>query len=180
MIDDVTAQKLLLSIARLENEKKRPVYIIEVVRETMERPVDAEQKPATRVDMLNLFKDDLILCDKECNLYSLDKSRQRGAYMNTESPFELCSDRLQRLFPDYRLTTNCQFMPEPTAEKINFNTIKNLLLSRDMLEYITLHELTENDKCRFLDQTFNMLQGESVAFQSFPRSGNTFLRKYLE
>ena len=107
------------------------MYIIEVVRETMERPVDAEQKPATRVDMLNLFKDDLILCDKECNLFSLDKSRQRGAYMNTESPFELCSDRLQRLFPDYILTTNCQFMPGPTAEKINFNTIKNLLLSRD-------------------------------------------------
>ena len=49
-----------------------------------------------------------------------------------------------------------------------------------MLEYITLHEMTENDKCRFLDRTFNMLQGESVAFQSFPRSGNTFLRKYLE
>ena len=40
--------------------------------------------------------------------------------------------------------------------------------------------MTENDKCRFLDQTFNMLNGESVAFQSYPRSGNTFLRKYLE
>ena len=49
-----------------------------------------------------------------------------------------------------------------------------------MLEYITLHELTENDKCRFLDQTVNMLKGESVAFQSFQRSGNTFLREYIE
>ena len=68
--------------------------MIEIIKETMERPVDAEQKPASRYDVMNLFKDDLILCDRECNLFSLDKSRQRGGYTNTESAFELCSDRL--------------------------------------------------------------------------------------
>lgn len=57
--------------------------MIEIIKATMERPVDAEQKPATRVDILNLFKDDLVLCDRECNLFSLDKSKQRGAYLNT-------------------------------------------------------------------------------------------------
>ena len=49
--------------------------MIEIIKATMERPVDAEQKPATRVDILNLFKDDLVLCDRECNLFSLDKSK---------------------------------------------------------------------------------------------------------
>ena len=52
--------------------------------------------------MLSLFKDDLVLCDAECNMYSVDSYLQRSA-MNKSSEFELCSDRMQRLYPDYEL-----------------------------------------------------------------------------
>jgi len=39
--------------------------------------------------------------------------------------------------------------------------------------------MTNKGKCVFLDGTVPLV-GEKVAFQSFVRSGNTFLRKYLE
>ena len=39
--------------------------------------------------------------------------------------------------------------------------------------------MTQGDKCAFLDGKTDMT-GFKVAFQSFPRSGNTFLRRYLE
>ena len=45
--------------------------------------------------------------------------------------------------------------------------------------YSELKALTANDTCYFLDATVD-LSGDRVAFQSFVRSGNTFLRKYLE
>ena len=64
-----------MTIARLETRIMRPVYVLEIIKESFENPVDAEQKPATRVDCLALFQDDLVLCDLECNMYSLDKSK---------------------------------------------------------------------------------------------------------
>lgn len=33
--------------------------------------------------------------------------------------------------------------------------------------------------CKFLDKKCNMI-GESIAFASFPRTGNSFLRKIIE
>ena len=39
--------------------------------------------------------------------------------------------------------------------------------------------MNDESKCRFLDGAVN-LAGDRVAFQSFVRSGNTFLRRYLE
>ena len=64
--------------------------------------------------------------------------------------------------------------------QINFNELKALLLSQFTgSNYSELKALTAHDTCSFLDATVD-LSGDRVAFQSFVRSGNTFLRKYLE
>lgn len=52
--------------------------------------------------LYDLFKDDRVLCDAEMNLFSLNPALQR--YKEDSSPFELCSDRMERLYPTYSLS----------------------------------------------------------------------------
>ena len=100
--------------------------------------------------------------------------------MNAYSEFELCSDRMERLYPEYELDEENHFVPGPDANVIDLNFLKTLLLSQnDDENYRKLKKLTENDKCSFLDPSIDQT-GQRIAFQSFPRSGNTFLRRYIE
>jgi len=62
-------------------------------------------------DVYDLFKDDLVLSDAEMNLFSLRPDLQRTA--SNESPFELCSDRMQRLYPTYSLSDEGVFQVGP-------------------------------------------------------------------
>ena len=73
-------------------------------------------------------------------------------------------------------------MTGPSIHMIKFTDLKNMLLCQDMDSYDQIYRaLYENDKCAFLDASCDLLStGDSVAFQSFVRSGNTFLRIYLE
>ena len=79
----------------------------------------------------------------------------------------------------YDLDNECRFQPNSRAETLSFDYLKALLLSKDLTRYAELENITSNDKCVFLDAKEDLL-GERVAFQSFVRSGNTFLRKYIE
>ena len=88
--------------------------------------------------MQSLFQDDLVLCDTEMNMYSLDVSRQHSHTTNRDGIFELCSDRMQRLYPTYHLDKTCRFMPGPETPNINFTSIKEILLSKDMRKYNVL------------------------------------------
>ena len=72
--DDKIAEKLLKTIRMLERELERPVYQVDIYRATLERPIDGDQKLADRIDLSDMFKDDLILADQEMNRYSLDAS----------------------------------------------------------------------------------------------------------
>ena len=134
---------------------------------------------AKRADCLFLFKEDRVMCDTECNQYSLDTFKQLDQVTNPKGQFELCSDRMQRRFPSYELDEGNRFRPGPETETANFTTLKNLLLSKDLTDITKLHEMTADDKCVFLDSSVD-LTGNKVAFQSFVRSGNTFLRRYIE
>ena len=119
------------------------------------------------------------MADAECNLFSLDTFKQLDQKTNPKGQFELCSDRMQRKFPTYELDEENRFRPGPDSETANFTTLKNLLLSKDLTDISKLQEMTADDKCVFLDASVD-LTGDKVAFQSLVRSGNTFLRKYLE
>ena len=88
---------------------------------------------------------------------------------------------MQRLFPSYRLDAQGRFLPGENTPTLNFTDLKQLLLSKDMSKYAqwTLELMNKETRCRFLDGSVN-LAGDRVAFQSMVRSGNTFLRRYLE
>lgn len=64
------------------------------------------------------------------------------------------------------------------SRTLNFDKMKELYLSKD-LERNKEFSWTSSEKDCFLDGTVNMLH-HSAAFCSYPRSGNTFLRNYIE
>ena len=82
-----------------------------------------------------------MLANLEFTLLSLDQTKQRNEKTNPESDFELCSDRMQRLFPAYTLDEN-GIVPKPDAETVNFSNLKALLLSKDMGQYALLNQMT--------------------------------------
>ena len=141
--------------------------------------MDPSEIPLLRIKLLNVFKSDFVLCDAECNRFSLNMRLERDEETNPDGVFEHCSDRIERLFPTYLLDDKFHFIPGPQTPTINFDYLKALLLSTDQDRYTELQQLTEGGKCQFLDGKVDLF-GQRVAFQSFPRSGNTFLRSYLE
>ena len=119
------------------------------------------------------------------NLFSIDDTRQRCVKANPDSPFELCSDRMQRLFPEYDLDPQGIFLPRETAPRLNFNGLKEILCASteskanwEAYEKL-MAKIQEGNQCHFLDGQIDMT-GNRVGLQSFVRSGNTFIRRYLE
>jgi hypothetical protein len=68
--------------------------------------------------------------------------------------------------------------PNETTPTINFDFFKELLLSIDFSRQQEYDALISGE-CKFLDKKSEM-KGDRVAFASFPRTGNSFLRKILE
>lgn len=91
--------------------------------------------------------------------------------------FELYSDRMHRQYPDYILDKDLKLLPGPYTPVVNFNELKEILLSTDLSK----DDLLAWTKMglRFLDNKVE-LAGNRVAFQSWPRTGNTMTRRYLE
>lgn len=103
-----------------------------------------------------------------------------------ETCYELFSDRIRRVFPEYALDEGLRFIPKAGTPTINFNSFKELMCSKDLSR---LAELTWIDKKlesgsrifkqRFLDGMVDMT-GNRVSLSSFPRAGNSLTRSYLE
>jgi len=91
--------------------------------------------------------------------------------------YENFSERFLRLFPGYALDHAMRIRAKPETTVINLESLVSLFKSKD-------ENLWKKASWMF-DGEFRFLDGESnktnkVAFASFPRSGNTFLRKYFE
>jgi hypothetical protein len=65
-----------------------------------------------------------------------------------------------------------------TTPTINFNTLRDLLLSTDKSKMAEYEKLISGD-LKFLDKRVK-LGMDKVSFSSFPRTGNSFSRKVLE
>ena len=118
----------------------------------------------------NLYREDLFYADEPFNHYSLTNEHAEGR-------FEKFSDRFRRLYPGYVLNSKMHIVACPETPVINLKRLMELLKSSD-------EELWQRSKWMF-DGHYRYLDGEpnpsqKVAFCSFPRSGNTFLRRYLE
>ena len=119
--------------------------------------------------LFDLYRNDEILCDREMNRFSLDVRNQNS--MHSETDFDLCSDRMVLKNPTYVLDEECKAVPGPKAKTLDFFNLKSLLLSKNL----TLDATFSKRELCFLDGQRN-LEGNMIAFQSFPRTGNTFLR----
>lgn len=100
----------------------------------------------------------------------------RGAHLEG---FELFSEKFQRLYASkgYILDKEMRVRASSTCTTVNFKQLKDMLASKDEKEYQKMQWIFDGQD-RFLDGSPK--PGNKVAFCSFPRSGNSFLRKYLE
>ena len=112
-----------------------------------------------------------MLSDKELCRFSVNPKIQRTG--ENGSKFELFSDRHVRLYSQYVLDERLRLRPGPQTPVVNFRRIKDILLSQDLSREAELDSVV-----RFLDG--ENMQGNQVAFQSWPRSGNSMLRCYIE
>lgn len=90
---------------------------------------------------------------------------------------ELFSERFNRIYPGYMLNRQMHVVPKPGTPTINLRKLVSMLKSKDAAELESARWMFDGE-FRFLDGEPN--RSNKVAFCSFPRSGNTFLRKYME
>ena len=116
--------------------------------------------------LISLFREDWLYTDVTAQFYSLTKHKDMKSYS------ELFREKFGPLYGCARDGTVC-----PTGAKtINFNKLIEVLKSSDA-------KLFDDNKWMF-DGDFKFLDGQKlpskIAFNTFPRSGNSFLRKYME
>lgn len=70
--------------------------------------------------------------------------------------------------------------PGPETQRVNFQWLQDLLLSKDLARDSELEWVANCKGLRFLEEIDLMPSGNAVAFQSMPRCGNSFLRRILE
>jgi len=155
-----------------ENRLGRPAYVVEVAMSWNRVSSKPYAAPIIVGFMLfDLYQNDEILASNNVEIFTLDPAMQG-------KDFERYSDRKERKFSQYTLLPNLRLVANESTPVINFEHIKGLLLSKgtDRLdEYLKL----VNNECKFLDKKCDMI-GNRVCLASFPRTGNSFLRKILE
>ena len=87
------------------------------------------------------------------------------------------SDRYVRRYSTYTIVDHQYLRANESTPTCNFDYLKELLLSKDFTRLDEYRALVKSEK--FLDKKKDMT-GNRVAFASFPRTGNSFLRKILE
>ena len=84
-----------------------------------------------------------------------------------------------RIFPTYVLDESLRIRPGPETPRVNFLNLKDILLSTDLERNAEL-EWANAKNLRFLDGADMQALGQTVCFQSLPRTGNSFLRRIVE
>ena len=116
--------------------------------------------------LFSLLREDLIYSDEHSYRYTVNK--QEGFYSYSEIfrkkfPVGYSCDKMGRVVPT-------------TARRVNLNHLRSVLISRDEASY------QENNW--IWDKEFRFLDGQAIdrriGFTSYPRSGNSFLRRYVE
>lgn len=160
------------ALAHAEAKHGRPVYIIEVAESWSQ----ISYKPYMNCMIVFLcgadcYQNDEIMADQNLEKFTLNPALQGDV-------FELYSDRKDRKFPLYSLTPNLRLVANETTPTINFDHLKELLLSQGDSRREEYETLIKGD-FKFLDKK-SLLLGNRVALASYPRTGNSFLRKTLE
>jgi len=170
-------EKALWAIKVAEEERGSPGYLPDIRRAINQRNhLIGPGSPLFRSALMDLYRNDQVLCDREMDRFTLNPEMQHKEGVN-ETGFELHSDRFTRMFPGYYLTDKGLMEPKEGTPTVNFDNLREVLLSKDLSRGAELE--WANNETRFLDRTVDM-DGNRISFCSFPRSGNSMLRKYLE
>ena len=93
-----------------------------------------------------------------------------------KASLETCSDKLRRIFEDYAFDQKMRLRPKPNARRLNLSQLIAMFRSKDASLYEEVFpDGVEPNNALFLDCAPN--NSNKVALASWPRSGNTFLRK---
>ena len=125
------------------------------------------------VFLQNMYREDLFYADKEFTVWSLTGPETGDP---AKKDFETFSQRFRRLFPGYQLDATMHIRAKPETPTINLNSLVTLLKSKDAGLWERSKWLFEAEGI-FLDG--EPIRSNKIAFCSYPRSGNTFLRKYF-
>lgn len=128
------------------------------------------------MSLIDLYKNDEILADELCDAFSLRPEMQHTD--DNPTGFRLMSDYMTHKYPQLVMDAEGVLHPKADAPVVNFYQLKELLLSKDLSRLRELDWISQEQN-RFLDNTVDMT-GNRVGLDSFPRSGNSFLRKFLE
>ena len=132
--------------------------------------------PLVQFALVELFREDWVLSDKEMHKFSLNRKMQHTELNPTG--LMLFSDRVAMIYPGYLVDKRLAIRAGPDTPTLNFNHLKELYLSKDLSRNSEFSWM-EKETDRFLDGTVDMSE-HSVTFSSHPRAGNTFLRRCIE
>ena len=86
------------------------------------------------------------------------------------------TEACELIYPGYKMDAASLIVPD-TAKTVNYEKLKEILLSKDE-QLLKENEWIFDGDHRYLDGT-STTKGK-VTYITFPRVGNTMLRKYLE
>ena len=119
----------------------------------------------------NMFREDQIYVDPKLKYWSLSPDGEgKEGYKNFSQMFK-------ELYKGYHLDKNMVIRADPETKRINLKQLLALFRSKDENLWKE-HAWQFDGESRFLDG--ENIVGNKVAFSSWPRSGNSFLRKYFE
>ena len=127
--------------------------------------------------LMDLYMDDKVLADREVNTFTTNPTLQHSP--TNETDFMLYSDRMRSVYPSYVLDSKNRVVAGPDTPVLNFNETMAILLSKDLTRNEELNWVAKESGGRFLDKSVSM-RDHGIAFLSYPRSGNSMLRAFLE
>jgi hypothetical protein len=150
-----------------EAKLNTPPSIIEIFVEMKNRytlPVNTIYEGAAV--LTSLFREDMLYCNDLGSHYSV--TRHEG-FLNF-------SEMFRKRYGDGYNTLKDGTVAVTTAKTINFKSLIKMLKSKDEKDFVA-NEWIYNGDFKFLDgERIN----SKIGFNTYPRSGNSFLRKYLE
>jgi hypothetical protein len=161
------------AVIHAENKFNRPVYIIEIAHSWNQ----ISSKPYMTPMFVLFAAADLYQNDELLASHNLEKFTMKVE--NQSQDYETYSDRKERKFKHLTLTgDHLRLVASANTPTLNFDQIKELLLSKGderMDEYLKII----NNEIKFLDKKCDLI-GNRVTLATYPRTGNSFLRKILE
>lgn len=163
-------QAIIEIIPELEKEKGRPPYSIEILQSARKRGLDL-----VVANRLTIFAHINELCRKD--MVFTNKSHQQFSFERFNDEYRKFSEMMETDYAGYELGSDERTLVAKTARTVSLKDLKKVLLSKDMKDYEDNRWMFEGG-AKFLDG--EDIDGSRIAMVTYPRTGNTFLRKLLQ